>query len=224
MKTVAFVPMKLNNERLPGKNTKAFDDGTPLFEHILRSLGQADGIDEVFVYCSDTRLMHQLPTGVHFLERDPILDRSDTPITDVLIAFANDIVADVYVLAHATAPFLSPETINRAVSDVQSGDFDSALTVAKVQEFFWIDGRPMNFDPLNIARTQDLTPMYSETTGLYVYRRDLLLEHHRRVGFSPSLIEVSKIEAIDINEPIDFSIANAVNSFSQERLSAGIGQ
>ena len=24
-KTVAFVPVKLNNERLPGKNTKSFD-------------------------------------------------------------------------------------------------------------------------------------------------------------------------------------------------------
>ena len=28
MKTVAFVPIKLNNERLPGKNLKKFSDGT----------------------------------------------------------------------------------------------------------------------------------------------------------------------------------------------------
>lgn len=30
MKTIAFVPVKLNNERLPGKNLKKFSDGTPL--------------------------------------------------------------------------------------------------------------------------------------------------------------------------------------------------
>ena len=30
MKVTAFVPMKLNNERLPGKNTKAFTNGKPL--------------------------------------------------------------------------------------------------------------------------------------------------------------------------------------------------
>ena len=29
MKTVAFVPVKLNNERLPGKNTKPFHNGNP---------------------------------------------------------------------------------------------------------------------------------------------------------------------------------------------------
>lgn len=27
MKTVAVVPVKMNNERLPGKNTKCFDNG-----------------------------------------------------------------------------------------------------------------------------------------------------------------------------------------------------
>lgn len=30
MKTVAFVPIKLNNQRTPGKNTKKFDDGSAL--------------------------------------------------------------------------------------------------------------------------------------------------------------------------------------------------
>ena len=34
-KIVAFVPVKLNNERLPGKNTKSFDGGKPLIEYIL---------------------------------------------------------------------------------------------------------------------------------------------------------------------------------------------
>lgn len=27
-KTVAFVPVKLNNQRLPGKNTKSFEGGS----------------------------------------------------------------------------------------------------------------------------------------------------------------------------------------------------
>ena len=38
MKTVAFVPVKLNNERLPGKNTKPFHNGDPLICYILRTL------------------------------------------------------------------------------------------------------------------------------------------------------------------------------------------
>ena len=38
MKTVAFVPIKLNNQRTPGKNTKKFDDGTPLITLFLKTL------------------------------------------------------------------------------------------------------------------------------------------------------------------------------------------
>ena len=34
MKIVAFVPVKLNNERLPGKNTKPFTNGDPLISYM----------------------------------------------------------------------------------------------------------------------------------------------------------------------------------------------
>lgn len=30
MTTTLFMPIKLNNQRMPGKNTACFDDGTPL--------------------------------------------------------------------------------------------------------------------------------------------------------------------------------------------------
>ena len=33
MKTVAFVPIKLNNERFPGKNVKPFTGGKPLIAY-----------------------------------------------------------------------------------------------------------------------------------------------------------------------------------------------
>ena len=40
-KIVAFVPIKLNNERCPGKNTWRFSDGTPLMAMIQRALNPA---------------------------------------------------------------------------------------------------------------------------------------------------------------------------------------
>ena len=52
-RVVAFVPVKLNNERLPGKNTKAFDGGKPLIQYILNTLKETRGIDEIYVYCSE---------------------------------------------------------------------------------------------------------------------------------------------------------------------------
>ncbi|MDU1036986.1 MAG: acylneuraminate cytidylyltransferase family protein, partial [Staphylococcus sp.] len=125
MKTVAFVPLKLNNERLPGKNTKQLSDGTPLVSLILSSLQKVSSIEEVYVYCSSESVIDLLPSGVKFLKRSEHLDLSTTKINEVLSAFANDAPADVYVLAHATAPFLTTESIQKGVNKVQSGDHDS---------------------------------------------------------------------------------------------------
>ena len=110
-KTVAFVPVKLNNERLPGKNTKAFDGGEPLITYILNTLKTVNNIDAIYVYCSDEEVVKYLPDGVGFLKRSHELDRNTTLILEVLEAFANDVEADTYVLAHATAPFISRQTI-----------------------------------------------------------------------------------------------------------------
>lgn len=210
MKTVAFVPIKLNSERLPGKNIKAFTNGKPLISYILKTLKLVSIIDEIYVYCSSDEIKEFLPHGVNYLKRDSYYDLSSTSFNEVLISFAQLIRADVYVLAHATSPFISAESIICGIDKVKSGNYDSALAVSKLQEFLWKDGRPFNYEVEHIPRTQDLEPLYTETCGLYVYTADLILNKKRRVGDSPFLIEVSKIEACDINEPIDFDIADAI--------------
>lgn len=209
-KVVAFVPVKLNNERLPGKNTKAFGDGTPLISLILNTLKSVRNADEIYVYCSDDAIIEYLPDGVKYLKRSAELDRSETKINEVLQSFAKDIPADIYVLAHATAPFISAESIAHGIEKVVSGLHDSALTVHKMQEFIWKDGRPLNYELSAVPRTQDLDPLFIETTGLYIYTHDLIVQRNVRIGDSPCLIEVSKIESVDINEPVDFDIANAL--------------
>ena len=104
---VAFVPLKMNNERVPGKNTLPFGDSRPLVAHILDALLEVEGLDDIVVYCSDPSVEALLPAGVRHLTRSTDLDQSSTKINEVLRAFALDVPADVYVLAHATAPLLS---------------------------------------------------------------------------------------------------------------------
>lgn len=211
MKVVAYVPMKLNNERLPNKNTKLFDNGRPLLSYIFDTLINTKGIDSIYAYCSDDSICQYLPEKVKYLSRNIELDRSETLINDVMLAFANDVMADIYILAHATVPFLSSKSIELGIKKIVNENYDSALTVLAHQDFFWIKDKPFNYDPISIPRTQDMEPIYSETTGLYIYKRNILIEQNRRVGDHPFLIPVTKIEAIDINEPIDFIIANAIS-------------
>ena len=60
MKTVAFVPIRLNSQRVAGKNLRPLD-GSPLMCHILKTLTEVEGIDEVYVFCSDEGIRALLP-------------------------------------------------------------------------------------------------------------------------------------------------------------------
>lgn len=213
MRCIAVVPMKLNNRRLPGKNTKPFTNGKPLCSYVLETLLSVDALDEVYVYCSDESIRDYLPEGVHYLKRSPSLDRDTTKMNEVLSAFARDVPADVYLMTHATAPFISAESISKGIEAVVSGGHDSSFAAVKLQDFIWKDGRPMNYDLDDIPRTQDLDPLYEETSGFYCYRSDVITRMNRRIGDDPEIIEVSQIEAVDIDEPADFELADAVYNF-----------
>ena len=52
MKIVSFIPIKLNNQRLPGKNTMILN-GRPTCDYIFVTISKVDSIDEKYVYCSD---------------------------------------------------------------------------------------------------------------------------------------------------------------------------
>ncbi len=213
MKTVALVPIKMNNERLPGKNTKAFSDGKPLISCILETLSKVQELNEIYVYCSNPEIQKYFPNEkIRYLRRSEYLDQSTTKFNDVLYSFAKDVKADIYVLAHATAPFIKPERFIEGIQAVLFGEYDSALSVAKLQEFLWENGKPFNYDPVSIPRTQDLTPIFKETCGMYIYRHELICQENRRIGHRPYLVEISDIEAIDINNPMDFEIADAIYS------------
>jgi len=167
-------------------------------------------IDDVYVYCSDEKINEYLPAGVKFLMRPEILDTPQANGTEIIKCFIEEVVADVYVMSHATSPFVSVASIEKGIEAVTSGQYDSAFSVDKIQQHMWQDGKPVNFDPANIPRSQDLKAYYGETSGFYIFPRDLVIKHARRVGFNPCLIEMSKIENIDIDYEEDFLIADAI--------------
>lgn len=210
MKTVAIVPMKLNNQRLPQKNTKAFTNGKPLCYYILSTLLSIEQIDEVYVYCSNEEIESFIPQGVKYLKRSKTLDLDTTKMNEVLKCFANEVKADIYVMTHTTAPFISKKSILSGLSAVLSGNYDSAFSAKKLQDFLWKDGKPFNYELDNIPRTQDLPPLYEETSGFYIYQSNVIHELNRRIGKKPFIVEVNEIEAVDIDEKEDFDIADAI--------------
>lgn len=134
MKTVAFVPIRLNSQRVAGKNLRPLD-GSPLMCHILKTLTEVEGIDEVYVFCSDEGIRALLPEGVRLLLRDPSLDSDTTLGREIYDSFTARVEADLYILAHATSPFIRAATLADALGKVRSGEYDSAFSAEKIQTF-----------------------------------------------------------------------------------------
>lgn len=215
MRTVAVIPMKLNNRRLPGKNTLPFTNGEPLCTYIQTTLRQVSGIDDIYVYCSDDSVKEYVLPGIKYLKRSADLDRDETGIIEVLTSFSRDVPADVYVLCHATAPFVSADSIQEGLDAVLSGRWDSSFSATLMQDFLWSDDRPMNYSLTDIPRTQDLPPLYVETSGFYIYTNTVIGDMGRRIGNSPKIIEVNKYESIDIDEKEDFEMADAWYNYTR---------
>lgn len=213
MKTIAFFPVKLNNERTPGKNIKPFSDGTPLMHFVQKSLlelKERGVLDEVYCYCSQEAVKEFLLDGVTFLRRPESLDRKETLGRAIYERFVETVEADIYVLAHATSPFVTASHIEECIRNVQGGAYDSAFCARKIQNFLWQGGQPLNFDLSNPPRTQDMTPVYQELSTPYVFTAEAFRKYHSRTGVHPYICVASEIEGTDIDYPEDFLIADAI--------------
>lgn len=209
MKTVAFVPIRLNSKRVVGKNLKILGD-KPLLQYILGTLTGIKSIDEIYVYCSQEEIIPLLPQGVRFLKRNESLDRDETLGQEIYDAFINEVDADVYILAHTTSPFIKESTIENAIAQVTDGNHDSAFSAQKIQTFSWYKGKPLNYDLKEIPRTQTIEPVYFETSAFYIFRKEVWTDAHQRIGENPYMAIVDAIEGIDIDNPEDFEFAERV--------------
>jgi CMP-N-acetylneuraminic acid synthetase len=209
MNIIAIMPIKLKNERCPGKNTRLLG-GKPLLQHELDNLKATGLCTSINVFCSSEEVIPFLPEGVCFVKRPAYLDLPTSNFTQIFEAFMEQYSADIYVYAHATAPFITVETMRQCIEAVCSGEYDSAFCAVKLQDYLWQDGKPLNFDAANLPRTQDLKPIYQETSGVYVFTKETFEKFRRRVGQIPFIKEVSFKEAVDIDWPEDFTLAETL--------------
>ena len=209
MKRVAFVPIRLNSQRIAGKNMRLLG-GRPMMTYLLDSLAAAKNIDQVYVYCSSREVEQYLPEGVKFLQRSEHLDSNSTLGAEIYDAFTREVDADIYILAHTTSPFIRTSTIEQAIEAVENGGHDSAFSAERIQTFAWWEGKPLNYSFEHIPRTQDLEPVYVETSAFFVFRREVWQNQHRRIGFKPYIAITDRIESMDIDNPDDFKLAEAI--------------
>ena len=219
MRIAAIVPMRHSSERVPGKNYRLFA-GRPLYHHIIESLLACPQVAEVVIDTDSPTI--QTDAAEHFplvtvIERPLELRGGHVPTNEVLMHDVRQVEADFYLQTHSTNPLLRPKTISRALDALLTTypTHDSLFGVTRLQTRLWDElGRAINHNPALLLRTQDLPPVYEENSNLYMFTRQTLEQRRNRIGERPIMFEIDRIEACDIDEELDFLLAE----FLYERL------
>lgn len=218
LKIVALLPMKANSERIKGKNFKLLNN-KPLFQWILDSLLSLPEVSKVVINTDARSILAD--HGLVDTERIQIRDRKPEICGDFVsmnLIIADDIAnvpADVYLMTHTTNPLLGSATIQKALQQflmAKSNEAaDSLFTVNRFQaRFYRQDGSAVNHDPNNLLRTQDLEPWYEENSNLYIFTLESFAATKARIGKQPLMYETPRLESIDIDDSVDWQLAEAV--------------
>jgi CMP-N-acetylneuraminic acid synthetase len=147
---------------------------------------------------------------VRIIERPKHLTDGAVPMNEVILHDVSQLQSRFYLQTHSTNPFLRPETIAKAILRFvdEFPQHDSLFTVTPLQARLWsAEAAPINHDPSELLRTQDLPPVFVENSCLYIFERDGFMQRKNRIGESPILFEVEEPEAWDIDEELDFQLA-----------------
>jgi CMP-N-acetylneuraminic acid synthetase len=221
---VAVVPCRSGSERVPGKNVRDFA-GRPggLTALKLTQLKACRTLDGIVVNTDDDEVVRiaraiDATTGgpaIVTVRRPPALASAAARTDDVIAHVAETTPGDVLLWTHVTSPFVDTATYDRAVALFRTLDpreYDSLMSVSRLQEFVWSGGQPVNYDR-RIAkwpRTQDLPAWAVITSGIFLCPRTTMQRTGDRIGDRPYPFEVDRIAALDVDWPDDFALAEHV--------------
>lgn len=216
-KLVALLPMKAHSARVKGKNFRPFA-GRPLFRWILDTLLEVPEIEQVIINTDAREILAE--NGLVETDRLLIRDRKPELCGDFVSMnkiLADDIAAvpsEAYLMTHTTNPLLSADTINRALAAYKQGCLngkDSLFTVNRFQtRFYREDGSPVNHDPNNLIRTQDLEPWYEENSNLYLFSANSFTATNARIGAQPVMFTTPTLESADIDDATGWHLAEII--------------
>lgn len=221
-RVTALVPMKNHSERVPGKNFRDFG-GQPLALHILNTLLETEMVDTVCVNTDSQRLrdlIHEYAPAVRLHERPPELQGDFVSMNAIIAWDMEQLPGEHFLQTHATNPLLTVDSISRGIAQYfrHLHKYDSLFSVTRHQSrFYHADGTPVNHNPAELLRTQDLPPLYEENSCLYLFSKSSFQAATARIGKRPQLFELSPLEAMDIDTEEDFLLAEARYRQTQEK-------
>ncbi len=219
MSSVAIITARGGSKRIPRKNIRPFL-GKPIIAYVIDAALQSGLFSEVMVSTDDTEIAdiaRQYGASVPFFRNAETADDFATTadvLTEVLAQYAQQgQVFDYSCCLYPTAPFVTPDLLQRAFLTLTDNQFD---TVYPVQPFSFPiqravllrDSKIQWFQPEHaLTRSQDLAPAYHDAGQFYFFRVAAFRQSHRLITDNSGGIIISEMGAQDIDTEDDWRMA-----------------
>jgi len=208
----ALIAVRSGSKRVPNKNIRKFANSN-LLEIKLKQVKKIKGIKSLYVSSDDDRmLLLAKKHGAIALKRDPFYASDKVPMSEVYVHLANSINCDHIAYLNVTNPLLKIETLQRCIDTYKNLDseFDSLATVHKIKEYMWLNGEPINYDPTNHPRSQDLPNICALNFAASILPKTVMINNRNIVGDNFYNYFIEQEESIDVDTILDFSIAEFI--------------
>lgn len=205
----ALIPARKGSLRVKNKNLAPFC-GSSLLELRVKQLQAIHKLDGIVVSSNDPSALEIAQSlGVETHERDDYFASDTISMNEVYENMASNIQCDDVLYALVTTPLVSTQTFKDAIETYAKLDnnCDSITSVADVKDFLLKDGVPLNYGADKIPRSQDLPDIVKLTFSVSILPRLVMKEKRSCLGRKPYFFKVPQLEAIDIDTPLDFTMA-----------------
>lgn len=218
-KNLCIIPARGGSKRIPRKNIKDFL-GKPIIAYSVEAALKSGIFDEVMVSTDDKDIAD---IAIRYGAKTPFyrssIASSDFATTvEVLIE-----VLDSYKLEgkefdnicclYPTAPFANSSKLKFGYQKFHNEDFDSLIPILAysfpIQRSFKVSGGKIQyqFPEFQKERSQDLETIYHDTGQFYYIKTSCLKENQNILTSNTGYIEVSELEAQDIDNESDWKLA-----------------
>lgn len=217
MKCIAVIPARGGSKGIPRKCVKLLA-GQPLISYIIKTAKRVQGIDRVIVSTEDDEIADvAISYGAEIPFVRPLELASDNvptlPVVQHAVRYLEEdesYIPDIVVLLFPTSPLVSSERISEAISMLTDGGYDSALSVTEDTGHYWINEKRSyaRLYPKRIENRQLTKPLLKDNGAVCVVKHDMLMNKRTLVGGKIGFLKLhDPAEALDIDEPFDFEMA-----------------
>jgi CMP-N-acetylneuraminic acid synthetase len=214
-KVSALIAVRSGSVRVKNKNIRTFN-GSTLLELKIKQLQSVKEINDVVVNSNSVDMLSLAKDlGAKTIKRDDYFASNTVSMSEVYRNMAEHMDCDTILYANCTNPLTEAKSYINAIHTFfeNNDNHDSLVSCHDVKEFMYLDNSPLNYDPKNQPRSQDLPDIIALNFAISIISKSNMVKNGNIIGANPYFYKLNKIESIDIDTPLDFFVASKLYEY-----------